>query len=438
MSYAKLIIGALFLSNPYFGAIDYLPDFIGLLLISSAIKPLAEISPSAEASRSFINKAAAVSFFQITLLFPFLSIISSEPSFNLLYSFSFAVLRIIFLIPAIRELFNALRYFSSKALSSIKSIGFANVSTQAFLIFHCVMSVLPETVYLAVDEYGLYSDVIFPNAQYRTGIMFLCAAIVLVVGLIWFIEALVFLSHLKKNKPFNEAICESISEIVYSVKKAVLRVVSPATLCLTVACFTSVIYYVDGKPLLPPFVTCFFQLIALGYLRSVCKKRVTRAFSVIALIFGVLLQISCELFCAISHDRALFAFQEVSDQFMLPMICNIIYTLFNILSLISVGRAVCALIEEHTGLFWENAFITHNARVGKDKLHQLFMTRLLTVLLCISAVFGSISYALLYFIPQINLIYCAVCIVLGFVGFFNFGSVKSSVTEKYTTENRMN
>jgi hypothetical protein len=123
---------------------------------------------------------------------------------------------------------------------------------------------------------------------------------------------------------------------------------------------------------------------------------------------------------------------------MLPLILGAVYTVFMILSLISVCRALCILINEHTGLFWENAFTTHNAKVGKDKLRQLFNARMFTLLFSAAIIFCLVSYSFIYVKPILNLISTAVILVLAFAFTTLLSSIKASVTEKYTTENKMN
>ncbi len=442
MKYTKLIIGLLFFSNPYFGPIDYLPDFIGLLLIADAIKAISEVSPSAEAAIASFKKAAIVSGAQIAVYIPLLSTINSEPSFNLLYSAAFAVLRLVFLIPAFNELFNSLMYFSERSASKHGYLRRTRISVMIFTVFHCIFSALPEIVYIRVHMVPSDNDLgytsYFPLANYRTGVMVLCAFIVLIVGIVWFIFTTAKINRLKKDRDFNAIIFDDLSHAEHSVKKTVLKSLKPTVFLLSVAAFTSFTYFVDGIPLIPPYFAPIFHAIAIGYMRNMCLKKVTRVFSILASLFGLLMHLGCELFAFRSHEIALFAFEDVKNQFILPLILGIIYTVFMILSLISVCRALCILINEHTGLFWENAFITHNAKVGKDKLRQLSGSWLLTVILSLAVIFSFISYSLIYVNPILNLISTAVILVIAFAFTTLLSSVKDSVTEKYTTENKMN
>lgn len=442
MKYTSLIFGFLFFANPYLGPFDLLPDFIGLLLIARAIKAVSDVSPSAEAAIASFKKAAIVSGAQIAIYIPLLTVISTEPSFNLLYSTAFAVLRMVFLIPAFNELFNSLHYFSEKSASNAKFLRPFRIVTIAFTVFHCIFSALPEIVYVKVvmvpNDTGLGYTSYFPLGHFRTGVMVLCAAVVLVVGLFWFVYSVSAINKLKHDKAFNEAIVHDISLAERSAKKTVLKSLNPTAFLLCAAAFTSFTYFVDGRPLIPPYLAPVLHAIAIGYMRNMCLKKVSRGFSIAAAVFGLFLQLASEMFAAVSHEIALFAFEDVKNRFAFVLLFDAIYTVLMILSLIMVCRAVCILIKEHTGLFWENAFITHNAKVGRDKLNQLFSAIALTVLSSLSLLFSFVSYAVIYVHPILNLISVAVSLAIGIAVSSLIASIKTSVTEKYTTDNKMN
>ena len=71
-------------------------------------------------------------------------------------------------------------------------------------------------------------------------------------------------------------------------------------------------------------------------------------------------------------------------------------------------------------------------------MHQIFAARTLSVISCLSLLFSLASYWLLYKTPELNLIASLVSVAIGTAYFFILGRIKSSVIEKYTTENKMN
>lgn len=434
MKYIKLIFGLLFLSNPYFGPLDYLPDFIGLLMIASSIHPLSEISPSAQSAEDCFKKAAAVSGIQLALFIPVISIINSEPSFNLLYSSAFAILRVIFLIPAFYGLFDCLSYLSDKSAIKISHLKTARASCIIFMLFHCIMSAMPEIVYLTVDEFGLYGEALFPMAKFRNGLMFLCAAIVLAAGIVWFVATTVFVCKLKKNNDLNKCISEDLSKVQYSLKKAVLRAASPATVLMTLSVLLLLTFYIDGKSMIPPYFAPIIHVITILFLRKTVTKKVSIAFSVTASVFGLLLQLGYEIFAKVSHERALFAFNEVKDKFALPFVLDCIYTAFIILSVINVGRMAFAFANEHTGQFWESQFTSHNAKAAKEKLNLLFGIKLCTVLAAVACLVNLYSYAVLYKSKSMNMISLGITLAVSVFAYLIASNIGISVKEKYSSD----
>ena len=442
MKYRLLIFGLLFLINPYIWVMDLIPDFIGLLLIVRAIKPASDVSPSAESAVSGFKKAAAVSIAQIGLLIPMIPIVNSDPTFNMVFSFCFNILRLIFLIPAFRDLFNCMIYFAEKHAVfghsvSTARIRFTKTVTHIFVILHCFLSSFPEIVYFRIDDSG-FAENVYPLAYYRTGVIFLAGAVALVIGLIWFVIVCAQFSSLRKSAVMNEGIAKDIASAVRSERKRIMSSVTPAVTCFIISSFCMISYFIDGKAVIPPYFAPILHIATISYLRRILDKKVTRAFSIIATVLAFPLHLFYEMFASDCHDRALFAFNDVKDQFAFPYWSNMIYTGFLILSLISVGIAFYRVIDKHTGLFWENAFITHNSRAARQKLHQKQLSVFMTFFGCLCAVINTLSYSYLYKKPTYNLYASFICIGFAAAGALLYSSVKMSVREKYSTENKMN
>lgn len=442
MKYRLLIFGLFFLINPYFWVIDIIPDFIGLLLIAKAIKPASDVSPSAESAVLAFKKAAAVSIAQIGLLIPMIPIVNTDPTFNMVFSFCFNVLRLIFLIPAFRDLFNCMIYFAEKHAVfghsvSTARIRFTKAATHIFVILHCFLSSFPEIVYFKIDDSG-FAENVYPLAYYRTGVIFLAGAIALVIGLIWYVIVCAQFSSLRKSAVMNEGIAKDIASAVRSEKKRIMSAIRPAVICFTLSSFCMISYFIDGRAVIPPYFAPILHIATIAYLGRILDKKVTKAFSIAATVLAFPLHLFYEMFASNCHDRALFAFNDVKDQFSLPYWSNIIYTAFLILSLICVGIAFHRAIDKHTGLFWESAFITHNSRAARHKLHQKQLSILLTFFGCLCAVINTLSYSYLYKKPTYNLYASFICIAFAVAGALLYSSVKTSVLEKYSTENQMN
>jgi hypothetical protein len=217
-----------------------------------------------------------------------------------------------------------------------------------------------------------------------------------------------------------------------------MSAVRPAVTCFIIACFCAISYYIDGKMLIPPYFTPILHIAVISNLRRILDKKVTPAFSIVAVIISLPLQLFTEFFATQYNELASFAFSEVKVKFMFPFVINAVYTFFLILSTLCVGIALYRVIKEHTGLFWEAAYITHNSKTANEKLSRLRMSILLTVASCSLAIFNTYTYRNLYAKPILNTVALAIGVAVAVFSSILYRSVRTAVLEKYSTENKMN
>jgi hypothetical protein len=102
-----IIASFFFLFNPDITVIDVLPDALGYLLICAGLTQLSFINPSLEEAVEKFKKMIFVSlgkFAAVLLLFGLFNE-RERPYGFLLFTFSFLVLDLIFLLPAVKSLF---------------------------------------------------------------------------------------------------------------------------------------------------------------------------------------------------------------------------------------------------------------------------------------------------------------------------------------------
>ena len=107
ISFTAIAVSFLFLFNPSISIIDVLPDFIGYIILTLALTKLADMSDTFwEAQRRF-KFLIIIDAIKIVALFWSFSMASGNErnSSLLLWSFVFAVLDMVFLIPALIKLF---------------------------------------------------------------------------------------------------------------------------------------------------------------------------------------------------------------------------------------------------------------------------------------------------------------------------------------------
>ena len=110
MNYSLIITGLFFLFNPEVNILDILPDFIGIILIMRGFRPMTSVSATAEESYRNFSRYLAVSAVKAAALIPMISVASSDPSFYMLFTLVFAVLELIFAIPAFSGVGDCFRF----------------------------------------------------------------------------------------------------------------------------------------------------------------------------------------------------------------------------------------------------------------------------------------------------------------------------------------
>lgn len=437
MKYSLLIAGLVFLFNPEYSFFDILPDFIGLLMIARAIEPLTDISPSAENAAKCFKKAALASGIQCAFLLPMMSITAIDNACHLVFTFAGLLARMLFLLPAFKDFFASLRYFSDKHAVKTKVVDLASTFTSLFVFSHTLLTVLPQCVYLQVQEFGIR----YPLTADRTShgmttyqeLTHFSIILTFVLGTIWLVALSSCLLSLKRNKALNHGIAADIAVVPHSVTKTVLRSAKPAIYLLIFAAFATVACTVDGLPLLPPLLAPILYLLAIRRMeRILTPKRRIPLTLIFAASAGIALHLALYEFCSIHHETALYNFAQVKTAFLLPLATEILYCILMIASQLCLRSRIRRLIVEHTGIYWENAYISHNARIGKEKQRQLFFLDFSTVLFCLLLISNSVSYYYLYLTPTYRLINTGFGVFVASLGASLYASILSSIQDKYS------
>ena len=209
IKFGYFALAAVFLWNPMMATIDILPDFIGYLLICSALSALSEINDHfAEALTSF-RRLMYVSVVKFALSsFMVFKNYSSEGTFTLLYLFVSAVLTLIFAMPALLSLKKGLQYLPMYAKTRIIDRPIVKGSrstkndaiyiiTAVFAVAHSVITVFPEFFSLfKKDEYGNLNYEMLTAHSFLRGIAFY---LVLALGIIWLAVICIYFIRISRD-----------------------------------------------------------------------------------------------------------------------------------------------------------------------------------------------------------------------------------------------
>lgn len=116
MHFSLIFAGLSFFFNPYFAAVDVLPDFVGALLVAIGLVPLARLyTPMGEAKRAFLLLALADFVKNILLVFVFgMSMMGEQEVLVLIVAFLSATVGVLFAVQAFRTLFDGFYTMASR------------------------------------------------------------------------------------------------------------------------------------------------------------------------------------------------------------------------------------------------------------------------------------------------------------------------------------
>lgn len=311
-----LIWGFVFLFNPEIAVVDILPDFIGYALICAGLTNLSDIYYQfADAKKAFskgilISVAKLVSFIVLIGLFSY----SERPVGMLLFTFVFAVLELIYIIPAYRSLFEGFLYAAQRLDSdSVLKYAYNDRKTQKilkkcskngtnpknltfraykraamFVIIKNTLAVAPELTSLINNNQYTYIGLL----------RFFAVAICLVFGSFFLINTVRYFVAIKNDKIFIAELEEKYNlEVIPKAHIFTQRKVSAMLTCSTILAFISVNIYSEEINLLPQFlffalaIFLFFsfkeygKLKARGILLAIIGLAVSAAEWILSIIF---------------------------------------------------------------------------------------------------------------------------------------------------------
>ncbi len=111
MKIGYMIVGCIFLFNPFINIIDILPDFIGYLFIMRALSELSDLERNIRNARAKFKSAMWVSLVKFALVFASMIF---DSTWYLILTFTFGILECMYLIPAFIDLFYGISYLEGR------------------------------------------------------------------------------------------------------------------------------------------------------------------------------------------------------------------------------------------------------------------------------------------------------------------------------------
>lgn len=403
MNYTLIIAGLFFLFNPEINILDLLPDFIGIILIMRGMRPITLTSLTAENSYKSFSKYLAVSAIKTFAILPVISVASSDPTFYMLFTLVFAILELIFAIPAFADLYETISdsaRYAGIALS--RSFGVSKAFTQIFLIIKSFLALAPELVYL----YVIQEDVaVYPIAPYKPALMLICLTVGQIFGIIWLICTSRIFFALRRCKTLTLDIIRRISEVSVSLADTVRKTVPRLTSMITLAAVFTVPFCIDGFPILP---LAFASALAV-YISKLAEKIYGHIFyklrnlTIVSTVVSVISFIATAVFSTLYQKQAALSIKRIYKQFSIPAVLWLASCLVFAAVLINIGKLLKKLVREHTGSMVP---LPSETRDRENLAQRADLSMKLGAVLVIGST--AASYILLYTVPIYQIIASAV------------------------------
>lgn len=411
MGFGYLIVGAVFWFLPNFSIIDILPDFIGCLLFIKGLGKLADLSPGLDdAKRSFV-KVLYIHLVKFVLMFtvPFFANGVKDGGYILIFSFTFAVLDLIFTLPAFKNLLNGFVYLGDRTNSGVifKKQSELSSMTTIFIAVKAFLAMLPDLSYVSNPE---YSGTVttggggFYISNYKTLLVGLNFTVTGILGIVWLIWTVNYLKNISKDKELIDFLDEQYKTLVLPNKGLFIR---RAVKLSGILIFTGGLFmfdlFVDSVNIIPDTIGALFFVFAAITLKKYCKTQRTVISSALFVLFSALSwAVQCIFAIRFPEVNILTNMDAYSFYVYVSLAAVLKYLSFATFSY-SLYTTLNELITTHTGSPVDELEKVKNYNLQRQQV--LKRTNLLVLIISfVAAFFGILRIVLQYSYPFVGVI----------------------------------
>lgn len=277
-----IVAGACFLIDPFFSLIDLIPDCIGYLLICRGLRMTADLNDTVAAARKgFFRMALLTAARYVVLLFVFgATSIAEQGTELLLFTFVFAVLDAIVLVPALRDAGNGMTTLASLhgGTAPLETPGRGSRSrtdrlvagTICFLLAKELLAVLPELLILLSDRSGEQDLIRFSGLyEYIGGFRFIAGIIVLAAGIVWLVGLIRYAVRLRSDADYLYTLGDAHALMLQSHPDLyTVRTLRRGMTLMTVGTGFLITFLADGVSVIPDAVCAVLFIVAAAMLHK--------------------------------------------------------------------------------------------------------------------------------------------------------------------------
>ena len=262
-------VGLWFLFNPNISIIDPLPDAVGFLLFALALRRVALFVPYMEEAMEGFKKLFYITLMKLPALFVMITLFNDRIAITL-FSLSFAILELIFLLPAFSNLFEGFSYLGQRfgcpaaitPTDTVKGPDSLRFFTYIFVSAKAVASTLPDFVFLFPYDPLTKEGTTVSGISYLL-IISMLALLVLIIGIFWLSYLRAYFRAIEEDMGFRTL---SAPEGVDLTEQRNNFLTALPYLLIGAGFFFSIDLVVDNLLILPDYLSAAFFLAAAIYL----------------------------------------------------------------------------------------------------------------------------------------------------------------------------
>lgn len=262
-------VGLWFLFNPNISIIDPLPDAVGFLLFALALRRVATFVPYMQEAMEGFRKLFYVTLMKLPALFVMITLFNDRIAITL-FSLSFAIVELIFLLPAFRNLFEGFSYLGQRfgcptaitPTDTVKGPDSLCFLSYIFVAAKAVASTLPDFAFLFPYDPLTKEGTTISGASYLL-IVAVLGLLVLLLGIFWLSYMRSYFRAIEEDPGLRTlSVPEGVS--LANEKNALLT--SLPYLLFGAGVFFSLDLVIDNLLILPDYLSSAFFLAAAIYL----------------------------------------------------------------------------------------------------------------------------------------------------------------------------
>lgn len=463
MGIVCVIAGLFFLLNPNIILLDVLPDCIGYLLILIGIYRASRLNLTLRDAFGDFGKLLILTLCKLPALWIYFSFAGGTGDvWGLLFAFGFGAFEAFFAIRAFKGLFDGLAALANAQPGAdipesavFRRLDEVRLLTYLFSVIKPMLAALPELSNLSSEEFGtVTSDGIQSLSRFRLLFTVAAAAIVLILGIAWFVRIAGYFRRIGADRDFLEMLNRRYESEVQSdpLRLSVARISTALTL-LTVGAVFCLEFKFDGFNLLPHPLCLGIFLGAVLWLRRIYPEPCRKASrTLIAAIIGTAVTWAYSfayiwsfysLYLTDTSEGADFSVSSVLETLMLRDF-NVIYGYYGLIAaalidgalflwaLLSLRGLLTAIIRDHTGgTVAPDGHLIGGGSMERNIRPTLFLLNAVIIAGAVSGLSGAAQAALLPYLPAYWMIDMAIRLVFIVLLIALTGKIRSEMKDRY-------